>query len=119
VANNRGTQAGIFVNFYMGSKENEVMYRIDGDSWKPMTWIDAPDPEFVRQIMEWDTAEALMPGRRPSNPVNSTHLWRAPIPRNLSEGTHTVEVQATDMFGRTFTHSSSFRAAPPVKSSDN
>nr|MBI1232008.1 metallophosphoesterase [Cytophagales bacterium] len=119
VANNRGTQAGIFVNFYMGSKENEVMYRIDGGSWKPMTWIDAPDPEFVRQVMEWDTVEALMPGRRPSNPVNSTHLWRAPIPGNLPEGTHTVEVKATDMFGRTFTQSSSFRSAPPVRFSDN
>jgi hypothetical protein len=114
VANNRGTQAGIFVNFYMGTESDKVEYRINGGEWKPMTWIDAADPEFVRQVMEWDTVEKLMPGRRPSNPVNSTHLWRGAIPGNLSEGSHAVEVRATDMFGRTFTQSSTIKAAPPV-----
>lgn len=114
VANNRGTQAGIFVNFYMGTKDDKVDYRINSGEWKPMTWIDAADPEFVRQVMEWDTAEKLMPGRRPSNPVNSTHLWRGAIPANLAAGSHTVEVRATDMFGRTFTQSSTIKAAPPA-----
>ena len=114
VANNRGTQAGIFVNFYMGSKDDKVDYRINNGEWKSMSWIDAADPEFVRQVMEWDTMDKLMPGRRPSNPVNSTHLWRGAIPANLPEGSHTVEVRATDMFGRTFIQSSTIKAAPPA-----
>ncbi len=114
VANNQGTQAGIFVNFYMGDKNDKVDYRVNSGEWKSMTWVDAADPEFVRQVMEWDTTEKLMPGRRPSNPVNSTHLWRGSIPANLSEGNHTIEIRATNMFGKTSVHSSTVQAAPPA-----
>ncbi|WP_240773376.1 hypothetical protein [Pontibacter sp. SGAir0037] len=34
---------------------------------------------------------------------------RANIPTKLEPGEHTIEVKATDMFGRTFTQKSSYR----------
>ncbi|WP_244519021.1 calcineurin-like phosphoesterase C-terminal domain-containing protein [Parapedobacter composti] len=115
VAQGRGTQAGIFANFFMGHEGNTVEYRIDDDKWRPMTYTEAPDPEFMRLLYRWDTTDELMPGRRPSNAVNSTHLWRANIPTNLPVGEHRIEVRATDMFGRTFTERSTFRLAEPAQ----
>lgn len=44
----------------------------------------------------------LLPGRRPSNPVASTHLWRGKILTDLPEGEQSIEVKATDMFGNIF-----------------
>lgn len=114
VANNRGSSSGIFANFYMGDKEDLVEYKIDNGEWKPMNWTAAPDPSFLADVMEWDFMEKLSPGRRPSNPVNSTHLWRGSIPTNLPIGKHTITVRAKDMFGRTFTETSEYTIAEPV-----
>jgi Predicted phosphohydrolases len=115
VAQGRGTQAGIFANFFMGHEGNTVEYRIDGGEWRPMTYTEMPDPDFMWQLYKWDTTNELMPGRRPSNAVNSTHLWRGNIPANLPVGEHRIEVRATDMFGRTFTQQSTYRLAEPVQ----
>src|SRR5690606_36847968 len=114
VARGRRTSAGIFANFFMGHKSNRVEYRIDGGEWQPMDYTEAPDPDYLWQAYQWDTSDTLMPGWRPSNPVNSTHLWRGDIPTNLSAGEHSIEIHATDMFGRTFTQQSSYRLADPV-----
>lgn len=114
VARGRGTQAGIFANFFMGHKGNKVEYRVGGGDWQPMVYTEAPDPDFLWQLYRWDTTDELMSGRRPSNAVNSTHLWRGSIPTNLPVGTHRIEVRATDMFGQTFTQESSYILAEPV-----
>ena len=113
VATGRSTQSGIFANFFMGHKGNTVEYRIDNGDWKPMTYAEVPDPGFVASLYRWDTTEDLLPGRRPSNAVASTHIWRGSIPTNLPVGEHQIEVRATDMFGRTFTERSSYRLANP------
>ena len=113
VARGRRTRAGIFANFFMGSKNDKVLYRIDEGDWEEMTFVEEYDPSYVEKVYEWDLAEELMPGRRSSNPVKSTHLWRGNIPTQLEEGEHTIEVKATDMFGRTFTQKSSYRLQEP------
>jgi hypothetical protein len=113
VANNRGTKAGIYVNFFMGGENDEVLYRIDDGDWKPMKYLEDYDPSYVRDVMEWDLSEELMPGRRSSNPMKSSHLWRAGIPVNLGEGEHIIEVKATDMYGNSFTQSKSYRLEAP------
>ncbi|MEX2514428.1 MAG: calcineurin-like phosphoesterase family protein [Cyclobacteriaceae bacterium] len=114
VANNRGSSSGIFANFFMGDKNDKVEYRIDKGEWKTMIWVEAPDPAYLADVMEWDFMEKLEPGRRPSNPVTSTHLWRGSIPTNLPVGTHQIEVRATDMFGRTFSETSEYSISEPV-----
>ncbi len=109
VAKGRRTKAGIFANFFMGTEGDEVMYRIDDGEWKEMMYVEEPDPSYVELVYEWDTTDKLMPGRRSSNPVKSDHLWRGNIPTNLEPGEHTIEIKATDIFGKTHTATSSYR----------
>lgn len=95
------TTSQIMVNFFMGSQNDLVEYRIDEGEWRKMHYVSAPDLNYLTKLLEWDFTEELLPGRRPSNPVNSTHLWTAPVPTNLPVGKHTVEVRATDRYGKT------------------
>ncbi|WP_423820389.1 calcineurin-like phosphoesterase family protein [Salinimicrobium sp. TIG7-5_MAKvit] len=113
VAKGGRTRAGIFANFFMGTEGDEVLYRIDDGEWKEMTYIEEPDPSYVKLVYEWDTIEELMPGRRSSNPVKSNHLWRGNIPTNLATGVHTIEIKATDMFRKSYTATGSYRLEEP------
>lgn len=94
------TSAGIFVNFFMGSSGDEVLIKIGDGDWKNMNPVTEPDPSYLVNLFQWDTSENLMNGRRPSNPQDSKHLWRIPIPVNLDKGTHNIHVKATDRFGQ-------------------
>ena len=114
VAMGRNTKAGIYANFFMGSEKDTLFYRVNEGEWKEMTRVPDYDPSYLRNIYEWDFSAELMPGRRSSNAVMSTHLWRGNIPVNLGEGEHKIEVKVIDMFGRTFIQSSSYRLEPPV-----
>ncbi|MGS2741772.1 calcineurin-like phosphoesterase C-terminal domain-containing protein [Sinomicrobium sp. M5D2P17] len=115
VAKGRRTQAGIYVNFFMGNAGDTVEYRIDNGNWKPMLFLEEADPSYVRQVYEWDTSDSLFTGRRSSNPINSTHLWKGNIPTKLETGRHNIEVRATDMFGKEHFSKSSFILALPKK----
>ncbi|MBK0369186.1 calcineurin-like phosphoesterase C-terminal domain-containing protein [Flavobacterium sp. SE-1-e] len=99
VAKVKRTKAGVFANFFMGKEGDQVQYRIDGGVWKDMEFVKEQDPSYVALVYEWDTTEQLMPGRRSSDPIISTHVWRGNLPANLDLGVHTIEIQATDMFG--------------------
>jgi hypothetical protein len=103
------TSAGIFVNFFMGSKNDKVRYRIDGGVWKNMQNITAHDPSYLKELIDWDSSEVLLSGRRPSNPELTNHLWRIGVPNNLELGEHVIEVEATDMFGQVYTAKSMYR----------
>jgi hypothetical protein len=70
-----------------------------------MRRVIEPDPTFYGVILKWDTTTEPLSGVRPSNPVNSLHLWKARVPSNLPQGEHVLEVKAVDMFGREFTAS--------------
>ncbi|MFT2009989.1 calcineurin-like phosphoesterase family protein [Pontibacter sp. 13R65] len=109
VEQGKNTSAGIFANFFMGSKQDIMMYRIDNGEWKEMQYQKDYDPVFMHSLQEWDYTEELIPGRRPTNAAHSTHLWRGTIPTNLQPGEHSIEVKVTDMFGRTFTQKGSYR----------
>lgn len=104
------TSALIYANFFVGTKNDTVEIKIGNEDWKKMTWINAPDPAFAEEVFRWDLTDELFVGRRPSNPVDSEHLWTARIPvRQLGAGTHKIEIRATDMFGRTHTATGSIR----------
>lgn len=95
------TTSQIMVNFFMGSQNDLVEYRMDEGEWRKMHYVSAPDLNYLTKLLEWDFTEELLPGRRPSNPVNSTHVWIAPVPTDLPAGKHTIEVRATDRYGKT------------------
>ncbi len=116
VVASRRTSAMLYANFFMGKQGDVVEYRIDQQEWKKMDYTENADPSFMAGLFKWDFADELMPGRRPSNPENCTHLWGTRFPNNLQPGEHKVEVRATDMFGRTFNASRTFRVQQPVNS---
>src|SRR5690606_26287650 len=65
----------LYVNFFMGSVNDDIRYQIDGGEWKKMQRVESFDPAYYRTVLEFDGATALVDGRRPSNPVASKHLW--------------------------------------------
>jgi len=65
-----------------------------------MRYSPGIDPNYWVKLLEWDFTEELLPGRRPSNPVTSTHLWSGAIRLDLPPGEHTIEVRATDRYGK-------------------
>ncbi|SMO51951.1 calcineurin-like phosphoesterase C-terminal domain-containing protein [Fodinibius sediminis] len=103
--------AQLYVNYFLGSEFSQVRYRVKGvdDSWRAMNRVDRADPHVSSLRQKWDEADNILQGRRPSNPVLSTHLWNAGVPNNLPIGEHTIEVQVSDMFGRTFTDEYTYR----------
>lgn len=113
VAKGKRSKAGVFANFFMGSKNDKLEYRVDNGEWKPMHFMETEDPSYVELVYEWDLAEELMPGRRSSDPVASTHVWRGSLPANLETGEHTIEIKATDMFGKVHTALKTYRIQMP------
>lgn len=105
----RWITSGIYANFFMGSDNDIVEYRVDEGTWTKMTKIEDYDPAYYRYMQDWDYSNEVKPVRRPSNPQICRHLWRANIPSSLSVGEHCIEVRATDMFGRVFTQNSSYQ----------
>ncbi len=106
----------IYANYFMGSKNDVLEYHVDGSEWKKMVFTEEPSPAYLDLLHRWDFTTSLMPGRRPSNPAKSTHVWFADLPSNLAIGEHVVEIKVKDMFGRTVTQEKKFMvAAPAVK----
>lgn len=103
------TTAGIYVNFFMGSPEDEVLISIDGSEMKAMNRVEDYDPRYLVDLLQWDVTEELLDGRRPSNPAQSMHLWRVNIPSGLETGEHVIRVQATDRFGQVHFGEQKFR----------
>ena len=99
----------IVVNFFMGSRGDLVEYRIGNGSWKKMRYLEAEDPSYSKKLYEWDFTEKLLPGRRPSNAVKSTHLWIGSITTQLPPGEQLIEVRATDRFGKKHHGKKSYR----------
>lgn len=105
----RWISSGIYVNFFMGTDNDIVEFRVDDGKWSKMVKTEDYDPHYYRYMQDWDYADDVKYVRRPSNAQISHHLWRASIPSNLPVGEHRIEVRATDIFGRVFSQSSSYQ----------
>lgn len=100
----------VYANFFMGKAGDEVLFRLNEGEWKPMKQVEEFDPAFIAERVSWDETTQLLQGRKPSDPQISSHLWRKNIPNaQLKPGTYTIEVKATDMYGKTSYEKSSFR----------
>ncbi len=90
----------LYANFFAGNEFSKLRCRVNGGEWKSMSQRIEIDPLYKSVYDRWDVEKGL-PGKRPSNAAESHHLWKASI--DLSGLDSVIEVEATDMFGRTFT----------------
>ena len=93
----------------MGMPDSKVECSLDGGEFTPMSYVADADPLFLDALHRYDFTETQLTGRRPSNAEKSTHLFRSPIPNNLTVGEHKVTIRATDLYGKTFTEETSFK----------
>jgi hypothetical protein len=112
VIQNTWTNARIVVNFFIGSSNDSLFSKIDDGEWRKMNYTSMHDPFFVKENVKWDFTEEQFAGRRPSYPVESTHIWTGYLPTDLEVGEHSVYIKAYDMFGREYRAERKFRVVP-------
>jgi hypothetical protein len=97
-----------YVNFFQGSENCKVDYKMNDGEWKAMNYVVEQDP-FISSIRyEWDFATSMPEGVRPSNPVPCYHLWKVRVPGRLPLGTNTFYVKVTDQLGREYSDQMNF-----------
>jgi len=102
VATNEATKTDIYVNVFNGSERSKVEMRLGADApWTLMQRKVVNDPAFTAiAAAELANKEKSWPSL--PAPKASTHLWHAMLPKDLSPGTHLLEVRTVDMHGRTY-----------------
>ncbi|NNE92754.1 MAG: metallophosphoesterase [Verrucomicrobiales bacterium] len=90
----------VYVNLFNGSEKSEVKMRLSKSAdWIVMKQVREKDPHYTatrqREI-------AANPGekRQINEPVPSSHLWKANLPADLHPGSHLIEIEGTDAYGR-------------------
>lgn len=105
--------SNIFVNFFMGSEKDAVMFRVDEGEWIPMNYSIELDPGYLHLLHKWDFTDKVIPGRRPADARECRHLWKAILPSNLDVGEHFIEIKAKDMLGNIYFGKSVYRIDMP------
>ena len=116
------------VNFFNGSAQSELKYRIKGETdWQKMEKTYKVDPYYAKLSQRWKNLQKLnfteqwqndtaladqpIPGTDIPEPDKSTHVWTAEIGTDFAPGRYTIEVKAKDRYGRTFTDYHTLRIA--------
>ncbi len=92
----RTAATDVVVNFFDGGPRSTVACRIGQRAPVTMTRDSRIDP-FVQEVFARNEA-TKKPWVKASA---SSHIWVARLPADLEAGTHCLEVQATDEYGRT------------------
>jgi C terminal of Calcineurin-like phosphoesterase/Calcineurin-like phosphoesterase/N terminal of Calcineurin-like phosphoesterase len=100
-------------NVFAGSPRSKVRMRVNKGAWQPMELSPQEDPN-MKWVFETQSQPKPWLGSNYNRDAipDSYHIWQAPLPRVLAEGTHRVEVESVDMFGRTDRATSLFRVMP-------
>lgn len=96
-------ESRVTVNVFNGSVKSQVRMRVDGGEWQALAQTQEADPKYRRT---YDAEAALLQQsksfRQLPKPSTSTHLWAGPLPAGLTTGTHRIDIEAMDHWGRTF-----------------
>jgi C terminal of Calcineurin-like phosphoesterase/Calcineurin-like phosphoesterase len=87
----------LVVNVFDGGPATRVTYEIADRAGPamPLELTPMPDP-YIEGVFARHAAQ-----QKPwVRPVSSSHVWKAPLPRDLAPGAHCVTVEATDQYGR-------------------
>ncbi|WP_026956812.1 calcineurin-like phosphoesterase C-terminal domain-containing protein [Algoriphagus vanfongensis] len=102
----------ISVNFFQGSPRDILEFRIDGGEWQLLEFKPDYDKFLLDLHYEWDHADTLPWGIRPSTPLISSHIWSTRMPSDLPLGMHELEIRATDWLGRNYSTRKTFEVVP-------
>jgi hypothetical protein len=106
----------ILANVFNSSPRSTVKMRVDDGPWMAMKRAAVEDPAY-RRAYEIDQKLKDNPWTDLPKPWRSTHIWSAPLPPTLGAGVHLIQVETTDMNGKTFTGSRVMRVVAAAKPS--
>lgn len=102
--------AMLSVNFYNGTEDTKVEYRVNKGEWKKLSKVDMTDPEYTYKRLSRDKLQTGQPTSEPlPYPTISSHIWTTHLPTTLEIGEYEVDVRVTDRFGRVFKESTSYK----------
>lgn len=91
----------ILVNIYAASETTNVEMKVNNGSWQKLEKALVPDP-FVTRILNCEK-EGIYPTknqiRSGLKKENSPHIWLGKRPKNLSSGSHIIQIRAHDSYG--------------------
>jgi len=120
VSEEASASTNISVNFFNGSEQSELSFRVLGETgWNQMEKVSDQDPYYsliyerfsdfnsIKLKDQWENNPELKNKpypliKRMYEASNSTHLWQSEIGKNLTEGIHVIEVKAKDRYDREF-----------------
>ncbi len=100
LASGKEGETTVFVNVFNGSAKDVTEMRVGGGAWIRMEHTVAIDPQ-LQQVFDLEATIKELPWRKMSKPKNSTHLWKATLPKGLSAGSQLIEIRSKNLFGKT------------------
>ena len=91
-----------YANVFNGHDDWTVEARVDGRAWNSVPRILGWDPSYAAEFIAQDSTQHPAAGPRLPDPAICYHLWRGPVPADLTVGAHMLYVRATDPEGRVF-----------------
>lgn len=108
----------VIANIFNGTEADKVKFRIVPNSasdqrpspWASMLFSPQIDPTYQNLFDREKGLAKHADGQRDlPDPVESHHIWETFLPADLPAGTHRIEIEHTDLYGRTKTVTTSFR----------
>ncbi len=90
----------VYVNVFNGSINSTVKMRLSkSDQWITLKKVMETDP-FYSATRQREISGKLSPRSHLSGPIKSDHLWKANLPEGIAPGSHLIEINATDAYGK-------------------
>ena len=90
----------VYVNVFNGSINSTVKMRLSkSDQWITLKKVMETDP-FYSATRQREISGKLSPRSHLSGPIKSDHLWKANLPKGIAPGSHLIEINATDAYGK-------------------
>jgi hypothetical protein len=89
----------VYVNVFNGSEKSKVRMQAGTSEWVTLEKVLEEDPFYV-QTRDREIAADPESKRHLNGPIQSDHLWKGILPRNLPTGSLEIKVEATDAYGR-------------------
>ncbi len=87
----------IIVNVFAGNPDDQVTYQLDDGPPVGMTNQIMADPLVVEFFHAYSDIDDWV------KPKESSHIWTAKMPPDITEGSHIIKISTTDMFNNEFT----------------